>query len=754
MKIKFDFEHCFGIERLEKEFDFREKQSVAVIYAPNGMMKSSFAKTCEEMSKVGKAKPQRGKSAAAEVDPICDRLNPDAGSKHDILIDGTAISPECIFVADPDQVTFDASQQVTDFLASKTLKDEYDRIVGLLEKARKEFVKAVGSNSVSQSSDCDKEIAEAFLGDENASLYGCIEPVAEMLRDDALYYDVKFDDLFDDKGEVKTFLEENRDLLNDYATQYNRLLSESEFFHTQDGKSFGTYQAAQLGKAFKGEEYFSVKHKLVLRNNTEITSAQAFSTKIEEEKKRIISDEGLKITYDEIAKKLEANTDLRNFSRVITLHPEWIVKLSDYEGFRKEVLMGYINHPDVRGKFDALKQVFEANKDDLEKVIKASHQEQALWLEIVKIFNLRFHTLPFKVEVQNQENVLLKQEVAKLAFEYQDQHGGWHEQSKEALLKILSKGERRAFLIMQFLFAIEARKKWDETSLIVMDDISDSFDYQNKYAIVEYLKDMAEEYNDKFKIILLTHNFDFYRTVTLRLKGMVQQYMAVKGNDGVIRIEQGVYVMRTPFELEMKNSEKGSNLIALIPFVRNLVDYYQEKDSPDFMTLTACLHLLDEPEKNAVTDSVTDTDLVTIFEKVKKYKVRYEPQGERVIDIVFREADKIESADEVHEVMIEDKVILSIAIRLKAEAFLKRELKAAGKTDEELKTKMNQTSEWIDLYKTLNPDRKFFRVMEKVNMMTPEYIHLNSFMYEPLIDMSIWHLRDLYKEVKALLAGT
>lgn len=754
MKIKFDFERCFGIERLEKEFDFKDKQSVAVIYAPNGMMKSSFAKTCEEMSKVGTAKPKRGKvAAAAEVDHICDRLNPDAGSKHDILVDGTAISPECIFVADPDQVTFDASQQVTDFLASKALKDEYDRIVGLLENARKEFVKAVGSNIISQSSDCDKEIAEAFLGDENASIYGCIEPVASMLRDDAVYYDVKFDDLFDDKGEVKAFLEENRELLNDYATQYNRLLSESEFFHTEDGKSFGTYQAAQLGKAFKGEEYFSVKHKLVLRNNIEITSAQAFSTKIEEEKERIISDEGLKKSYDEIAKKLEANTDLRNFSKVITVHPEWIVKLSDYEGFRKEVLIGYINHPDVRGKFDALKQVFEANKDDLEKVIRESHQEQALWQEIVKIFNLRFHTLPFKVEVQNQENVLLRQEVAKLTFEYQDQHGGWHEQSKESLLKILSKGERRAFLIMQFLFAIEARKKWDATSLIVMDDISDSFDYQNKYAIVEYLKDLAEENGEKFKVILLTHNFDFYRTVTLRLKGMVQQYMAVKGNDGVIRIEQGMYVMRTPFELEMKNSQKSSNLIALIPFVRNLVDYYQEKDSSDFMTLTACLHLLDDRERNAVTEEITDTMLVDIFKKLKRYNVKYEPQGEKVVDIVFREADQIEVADEVHEVMIEDKVILSIAIRLKAEIFLKRELKAAGKTDEELKTKMNQTSEWIDLYKTLNPDRERFRVMEKVNMMTPEYIHLNSFMYEPLIDMSVWHLRKLYGEVKSLLGA-
>ena len=672
MKIKFDFERCFGIEKLEKEFDFNDKQAVAVIYAPNGMMKSSFARTCEEMSKMGTAKPKRGKAvAAAEVDPICDRLNPDVGSKHDILVDGTPISPECIFVADPDQVMFDASQQVTDFLASKTLKDEYDHIVGLLEKARKEFVKAVGSNNVSQSSDCDKEIAEAFLGDENASIYGCIEPVAAMLRDDAVYYDVRFDDLFDDKGEVKAFLKENQELLNDYATQYNRLLSESEFFHTEDGKSFGTYQAAQLGKAFKGEEYFSVKHKLVLRNNTEITSAQAFSTKIEEEKERIINDEDMKKTYDEISKKLEAKTDLRNFSRVITLHPEWIVKLSDYEGFRKEILMGYINHPDVRGKFDALKRVFVANKDDLEKVIRESHQEQVLWQEIVKIFNLRFHTLPFKVEVQNQENVLLKQEVAKLSFEYQDQHGKWHEQSKESLLKILSKGERRAFLIMQFLFAIEARKKWNEASLIVMDDISDSFDYQNKYAIVEYLKDLAEDYGNKFKIILLTHNFDFYRTVTLRLKGKVQQYMAVKGNDGVIRIEHGVYVIRTPFELEMKNSQRSSNLIALIPFVRNLVDYYQEKDSPDFMTLTACLHLLDDRERNAVTEEVTDTMLVDIFKKLKRYNVKYEPQEEKVLDIVFREADQIEAADEVHEVMIEDKVILSIAIRLKAEMFLK-----------------------------------------------------------------------------------
>ena len=39
---------------------------------------------------------------------------------------------------------------------------------------------------------------------------------------------------------------------------------------------------------------------------------------------------------------------------------------------------------------------------------------------------------------------------------------------------------------------------------------------------------------------------------------------------------------------------------------------------------------------------------------------------------------------------------------------------------------------------------------EKVNMMTPEFIHINSFMYEPLIDLSIHHLVNLYNECAAL----
>ena len=34
--------------------------------------------------------------------------------------------------------------------------------------------------------------------------------------------------------------------------------------------------------------------------------------------------------------------------------------------------------------------------------------------------------------------------------------------------------------------------------------------------------------------------------------------------------------------------------------------------------------------------------------------------------------------------------------------------------------------------------------------MTPENIHLNSFMYEPILDMSDSHLRKLYSKLKEL----
>jgi hypothetical protein len=57
----------------------------------------------------------------------------------------------------------------------------------------------------------------------------------------------------------------------------------------------------------------------------------------------------------------------------------------------------------------------------------------------------------------------------------------------------------------------------------------------------------------------------------------------------------------------------------------------------------------------------------------------------------------------------------------------------------------------LDKFKELFPrDDTAIKIIERVVLMTPENIHLNSFMYEPIMDMSDEYLRALYTDVLTL----
>lgn len=45
-KISLNLDHCFGITKLSQVLTF-EGENVVLIYAPNGLMKTSFAKTLQ-----------------------------------------------------------------------------------------------------------------------------------------------------------------------------------------------------------------------------------------------------------------------------------------------------------------------------------------------------------------------------------------------------------------------------------------------------------------------------------------------------------------------------------------------------------------------------------------------------------------------------------------------------------------------------------------------------------------------------------
>ena len=45
---------------------------------------------------------------------------------------------------------------------------------------------------------------------------------------------------------------------------------------------------------------------------------------------------------------------------------------------------------------------------------------------------------------------------------------------------------------------------------------------------------------------------------------------------------------------------------------------------------------------------------------------------------------------------------------------------------------------------------KEIKLLDEVNLITPENIHLNSFMFEPILDLSDVHLKELYNKLKVL----
>jgi hypothetical protein len=98
---------------------------------------------------------------------------------------------------------------------------------------------------------------------------------------------------------------------------------------------------------------------------------------------------------------------------------------------------------------------------------------------------------------------------------------------------------------------------------------------------------------------------------------------------------------------------------------------------------------------------------------------------------------------------LENKIVLAIAIRLKAEEFMIKKISDDSYWKSITK---NQTSTLIKRYKTDSPKEiAKIELLEQVNLMTPENIHVNSFMYEPILDMSNEHLKKLYSDIGEII---
>ncbi len=136
--------------------------------------------------------------------------------------------------------------------------------------------------------------------------------------------------------------------------------------------------------------------------------------------------------------------------------------------------------------------------------------------------------------------------------------------------------------------------------------------------------------------------------------------------------------------------------------------------------------------------------------KNKKVEFAVGRESESIYNVIMAEADKIV---DVEKLEIENKLILSIAIRLKAESYMKdkilTDISNGNDIMRDIYSKKNQSAWLTKAYKQyINDDA--MNTLEVVAMITPENIHINSFMFEPILDMSVKQLYGLYQNVKGL----
>lgn len=718
--LKIELEHCYGIRKLEHEFDFSKCNAVA-LYAPNGAMKSSLANTFQDI---------------ADDKNSCDRMFPDRATKR-LVVDetNTELPPDSVLVVRPYEDDFGNTEKTSTLLVNAELRRAYEKLNAGVEEAKSLLLSTMKEQSGSKK-DLAAEISSTFTRTSDQFLLA-ISRIAEEVANqtEAPFAEIPYDLVFDPKVIELLQQDQVREALEDYIKRFNELIDQSIYFRRG---TFTYYNASAIAKALADNGFFDAAHTINLNGEeaVEITSRKQLEELVKREKEGIAADAALRKKFEAIEKLLYKNVSVRDFNTFIADHEDILPVLSNPADFKEQVWKSYfVKHRDA---FDHLVSEIRNAAEKKKEIEEAARGERTAWQEVIDIFNDRFF-VPFELRVENLVSVALgADKIPKLGFTFKEQDDR-KDVAKNELLEVLSTGERKAFYVLNVIFEIQAREKSGQKTLIIVDDIADSFDYKNKYAIIQYLKEISE--NDNFRQIILTHNFDFFRTIQSRfVVGYESCFMVSRKEEG-IDVNKAVGIKNIFVKDWKKNfGNAPRKRIASIPFMRNLVEFTKGEEVPDYARLTSLLHVKED------TTTIRDDELFEVYNHIFGAEPNdAAPTDGTVLDLIYQEAEGcLQDADGAN---FENKIVLSVATRLRAEQYMLGRISDATLPGAIMG---NQTTELLKRFRKDFPGDPALATMDRVVLMTPENIHLNSFMYEPILDMSDEHLRKIYSQVKAL----
>ncbi len=718
-KLNVNLKNCYGIQSLEHTFDFgngNDSERSIAIYAPNGLMKTSFTKSFENLAN---GKP-----------PVEERYG--RPSTATVEFEGKPLSKSSIYVLKSDIDIQADSPAITDILVDPENKARYDTLMVDLDKQKSKVINALQKASTVPKKDIEKTLLTIVGLPDFESCLASLAKRAISSKVDHLRYETIFDDKAIEVIKSAEFASKSKE----FNERYQELFSQEGTIY-QKG-TFNPYKANESFGSLDKNGFFKGGHLVQMRGTNKSIGKAELDELVSKINVRIDADEELIKIRQYLAQNLKAQAFGELIENLPATEADELLERLRGENqieFRRDFWAHFVQST---SDAEAYVQLFEQSQDEIKAIEIRAAQAVPKWTEAVELFNDRFVDMPFTLSISNQTLAALGKEKAKLVFTFKD--GDDVAEWSRSEIKTLSQGEKRALYLLNFIFDTVARARSTDETVFIIDDVADSFDYKNKHAIVQYLADLDS--NPNFYQIILTHNFDFFRSLATNFVHRKRCLMANRQDAGISLTQAHGINNYFIGILKEKVGKDQRVMCATIPFTRNLIEYVKNDKDKDYLKLTSLLHWKHD------TQSITVAEYFSIYNDL--FGKDYAGTDKPIIQVLFEQAQAIADDANYAGLNLEDKVVLSMAIRLISEKFMTEKIRALTKSPDFWCEELNQFGWLIKKFTELSNGVPELRTLEKVSITVSSNIHLNSFMYEPILDLTIEHLVRLFNEVQSL----
>lgn len=707
------FEHIYGIKKLINA-NLIDKNTI--IYAPNGVMKTSFADGIKDISDGIKPKdifenPQIEAEFEIEDNGIVIKDSDDEFRLETIIYNATE-SNEIL-----------TNENIASLVMSETLKKKYAKTLKLFNNIRTEFNEIVSKEIFERKKMVEDDIFELGELYNKNDILDILEAIQIDKEYDKYYLNVEYIKLFNNKTDN---VYKNEDFIKKckiYKRYVNVKLDEQVY---NSGFTFDSL--IEISKELNDTNYFNAGHKIHLSNMQEM-GADELERYIKDTIEKVYQNDEVRTKFNDIERILNKNKNTREIIEIIKKDNRFIEEIENLEEYKKKVVECKLSL--YKETIDKLQSDAINCKKELTLLEQDALQERGTWKNILDKYNNRFIENKLEVSIENLKDAVLGINTPVFVKRVK----GYQTEITDEVFNRFSSGERRAIMILNLMYEVELKK--NKTFCLILDDISDSFDYKNKHAIIECLKDFSNE--DNIQLIVLTHNFDFYRSLRICMKDKLNSKLLAYSNSGEVTLfnAKQKHFENYSYYANWKNSKRDKDVIATLPFLRNIIQLENNGQDEEYIKITNFLHY----DYNLENKKIEEIDFI-----LNKYKIKHDCNDSIYLDLLDKEAREIMRNASIDETKLEEKIVLALYIRIYTDKLMYQEYERIyGKKyidDGEYNKSGNLFNE---ISNNINNNVK--NILETSLTIAPPFIHVNSFMFEPLIDVGTAKMSQIANEI-------